>query len=167
MPTRGFRWNMARAIKGWDDSAIAKLPAPPKKGKQEDHWDWGPGYVQGLGLRIAHGGTRAWVVAYRPKPDANRTRRTLGYFPVMRLEEARDDAKRWFKLLQDGHEDPGLVIEQERAAVRQAAERAKLDNLRAVAEDYHKRRLSQITTGEDVWRQIDRFLLERHGARQI
>jgi len=61
----------------------------------------------------------------------NPTRRTLGEYPATRLEEAREKAGEWRKLIKRGI-DPAIAEERE----RQAELRKRATTFAAVAEDF-------------------------------
>src|SRR6516165_7631093 len=65
-------------------AAVSRIKRPPK-GQQTDHFDKG---YPGLALRVSYGGSRSWVYFYR---WAGKQRRmTLGSWPDMKLDGARD-----------------------------------------------------------------------------
>lgn len=44
----------------------------------------------GFGLRVSHGGKRAWILLYRRKGDPRKRRLTLGEYPALSLADARE-----------------------------------------------------------------------------
>ncbi|HVC57603.1 MAG TPA: integrase arm-type DNA-binding domain-containing protein [Stellaceae bacterium] len=67
------------------DATIRALK-PPAAG-QIDYWDETPGF-KGFGLRLSQGGSRTFILLH----GANRTRTTLGRYPVLSLAKAREKA---------------------------------------------------------------------------
>lgn len=65
--------------------AVERLKRP--ESGQVDYFDEkNPGF----GLRISHGGKRAWILLYRKKGELKKRRLTLGEFPAMSLADARE-----------------------------------------------------------------------------
>jgi integrase len=70
------------------DAKVAAIK-PPATG-QDEHKDSGPGYVQGLRLRVGAGGKKSWIVRARAGPKI--INKKLGSYPAMRLAAARKAA---------------------------------------------------------------------------
>lgn len=85
----------------------------------------------GLGVRVSPQGTKTFVLIARYPGSRHPVRRTLGEYDLMSLAEARDEARRWRKLLKQGT-DP--AVERERQ--RDAEARRRADTFEAVAEAY-------------------------------
>src|SRR5215469_9257650 len=79
-------------------ASVARIK-PPKQG-QIDYFDRG---FPGLDLRVSYGGAKAWVYFYRLHGKLRRL--SLGRFPAMSLEQARD-AWRAARLAVDKGESP-------------------------------------------------------------
>lgn len=92
------------------DSTVRALP-PPAQG-QATHWD---ATLPGFGLRIAAGGSRAWVVMYREQRGRKVRRMTLGHYPLLGLADARAKARETLAAVVQGA-DPAGAREQERGA---------------------------------------------------
>ncbi|WP_415404081.1 tyrosine-type recombinase/integrase [Tateyamaria sp. SN3-11] len=106
-----------------------KTLTPPTSG-QTTYWDEGLG---NFGVRISQGGAKSFVVVYGP----NRTRKTLGRYPIISLKQAREKAK---ELLAE----VTLGIDKQRSiSWKQARERFLLDcerkNKRNTVAYYRKR----------------------------
>lgn len=71
------------------DTKVAAIK-PPKTG-QDEHKDSGPGYVQGLRLRVGTSGKKTWIV--RARAGEKVINKKLGTYPAMRLGPARKAAE--------------------------------------------------------------------------
>lgn len=90
-----------------------KAAAP---GCREDHFD---ALVPGLGLRVTDRGNKSFVLVARyPTSPLNPTRRSLGTYGKITLDEARQKARDWLSLIRRGI-DPAIEEERRRAAARQ------------------------------------------------
>ena len=96
--------------------------------------------VTGLKVRVTENGAKAFV--YEAKLNNKAISKTLGKFPIMSIEEAKDRARELAKVVKTDKQDPRELQRQQQAT--QAAERA------AVA-------VQSVTVGE-VWTQ---YLAER------
>src|SRR6266568_1924140 len=67
------------------DATIRALKTPPSG--QADYWDQTPGF-KGFGVRVSQGGSRTFILLHGP----NRTRTTLGRYPILTLAKARERA---------------------------------------------------------------------------
>jgi integrase len=91
--------------------------------------------VPGLALRVSSTGHRAFVLTARyPSNPKNPTRRALGEYGEITLEQARVKAREWLALL-NKHIDPKV----EEAKQRAAALCSQQNNFRYVAEEFLKR----------------------------
>lgn len=70
------------------DAKVAAIK-PPKAG-QDEHKDSGPGYVQGLRIRIGTSGKKTWIL--RARAGEKVLNKKLGTYPAMRLAAARKAA---------------------------------------------------------------------------
>jgi integrase len=77
--------------------------------------------VRGLELRVFPSGAKTWAIRYRRKPDGRKRTHTLGSFPALTLEEARNAAEDARRIVARG----GDPADAERA--QREAERARLD----------------------------------------
>src|SRR5215831_19847615 len=115
---------MAKAL---PDRTIRSLkPAAP--GKRTDRWD---SVVSGFGVRVTDTGAKSFVLNARfpGSPNHRSTRRTLGGYGELTLEQARNKARSWLELLGRGI-DPREEIERQRAAEL----RKQADTFASVAE---------------------------------
>lgn len=84
-------------------------------GSRNDFWD---ALVPGLGLRVTDQGNKSFVLLARyPLRPLNPTRRSLGTYGRITLEEARLKAREWLSLIGRGI-DPTIEERRQRAAVR-------------------------------------------------
>ena len=112
-----------------DEPAARALPRAPIKltdrfvesrgaaaaGKRIDHYD---SLVPGLALRITDKGTKSFVLHGRfPIRPETFTRRTLGHYPGITLDEAREKARAWQRLIARAI-DPSVEEERQRSAAR-------------------------------------------------
>ncbi len=140
-----------------DRSLKAIKPAP--KGKHIDHWD---AIVPGMGVRVSDTGRKTFVLVMRFPGSRNPTRRALGEYGAVTLDDARRKARDWLELIRKGI-DP--VVQQER---ERAAELRKQENsFAAVAEDFIRDKLATERKGEEVARDIRRVFIPAWGRRPI
>ena len=84
------------------DAKVAAIK-PPAAG-QDEHKDSGPGYVQGLRLRVGTSGKKTWIV--RARAGRKIVNKKLGEYPAMRLAAARKAAQGLLEALaRDGSTD--------------------------------------------------------------
>jgi integrase len=137
------------ARKTLSDRTLKSLKAAAEN-KHYDRWD---SIVPGLGVRVSDTERKTFVLVARYPGSKNPTRRALGVYGAITLEEARTKARDWLNLIRRGV-DP--AIEQER---QRAAELRKQENtFAAVAEDFIKAKLAKERKGKEVARDIRRVL---------
>jgi integrase len=145
---------MPRQKRALDDrflKSLAKKPAP--EGTTEDVMDT---VLPGFGVRVSDKGRRTFILVARYGYAKNPTRRALGVYGAMTLENARIKARKWIESLQKG-EDPALIEERERA---RNIEKQKT-TFGAVAEDFQREKLATERKGADAWREIKRDLMPK------
>ena len=108
-----------------------KLKRDEKRGDKLGHYDTWDALVPGLGVRTSATGRRTFVLVARYPGSRNPTRRALGVYGRLTLEQARKKARDWLELIRGGI-DPAVAEE----ADRQAARRLNAATFAAVAEDY-------------------------------
>ena len=128
-------------------ASVARIK-PPKQG-QSDYFDKG---FPGLALRVSYGGAKAWVYFYRLHGKLRRM--SLGRFPAMSLDEARD-AWRASRLAVGKGESP--------AHLRPTT----ADTFAAVADEWLKRDQAQNRSVAEVRRVIERDVKPTWGDRLI
>jgi integrase len=87
--------------------------------------------VPGLILRVMPSGAKSFNLIARYPGSTNPTRRSLGAYGVLTLDEARKKARAWLELLGRGV-DPAKQVEDERAE----ADRRRKDTFAAVADEF-------------------------------
>jgi integrase len=93
-----------------------------------DTWD---AVVPGLGVRTSRTGRRTFVLMARFPGSKNPTRRALGVYGELTLEQARAKARTWLELIRKGVDPAVAEAEQRRAAIR-----LQQNTFASVAEDY-------------------------------
>jgi len=133
--------------------------SPPPAGKTRDVDD---GEVPGLKVRIMPSGELSFVLVGRFPGSSNPTRRSLGGYGELTLEEARQKARHWRDLLKRGI-DPREEIERQKLAQQRKQE----NSFAAVAEDFIKFKLPGERKGAEVERDIRREFIQLWGGRPI
>ena len=118
--------------------------------------------VPGLGVRVTPKGQRSFILVARYPGSANPTRRTLGEYGVLTLEQARTKARRWLELLTKAI-DPKDEEEQKR---RQEQKR-RANTFELVAEAFIVDHVLKKRKGEEVARDIRREFVSRWGGRPV
>jgi integrase len=109
--------------------------------------------VRGLRVRVMPSGQRSFVLLARHGgKHSPPTRRVLGVYDEMSLEEARDEARKWKKLIKKGI-DPSTVKEQARVE----KEREQKNTFRAVLAAYNKDKLEGLRRGREVNRDLEKL----------
>jgi integrase len=141
------------------DRYIKFGPAAPK-GERVDHRDV---LVPGLVLRVTDRGHKSFVLRARfPLQPRNPTRRAIGDYPAMTLEQARQKARAWLELIHKGI-DPRVEEERQRAAAR----RLLTNTFAAVAADFLDQHGSKLAKSAEVERIIKGEFVRRWAARPI
>jgi integrase len=141
--------------------ALGRAPAAPGK-----TYDVADGVVPGLAVRVLPSGQRSFVLVARyPRHNGiakNPTRRSLGAYGALTLEQAREKARVWLDLINRGI-DP--QFEEERQ--RQSALQRQQNSFAAVAEQFIHRHVSKTRKAAVVERELRREFIARWGARPI
>ena len=130
-------------------AAVSRIKRPPKH-KQADHFDKG---YPGLALRVSYGGSRSWVYFYRWEGKLRRM--TLGSWPDMKLDGARDAWRDARKRLSKGEEPASS------SAITSS------DLFRDVLADWLKRDQASNRSHDEVKRVLDKEALPKWGQRRI
>jgi integrase len=118
--------------------------------------------VPSFGVRVTDRGHKTFIMKTRFPGHANPTRREIGNCATMNLADARQRARKWRELIDQGL-DP--AVEEERA--RQEAARQRAITFAAVAKDFIAQKLPGERKGKDVEREIRRDLMPRWENRPI
>jgi integrase len=134
------------------DLAIKKLPLKAKPYDKKDT------EVRGMRVRVLPSGQKTFVLLTRYPGSSNPTRRALGEYGVMTLEEAREKAREWRKLIGRGV-DPAA---QERLQ-RVQRERTNATTFRSVAEAFFQDKLASQRQGREAERDIRKVFIDEAG----
>jgi hypothetical protein len=148
---------MAKTLTDRKLKALEKQPALPGK-----TYDVANGVVPGLAVRVMPSGGRSFVLVARYPGSTNPTRRALGSYGELTLEEAREKARAWLGLIKRGV-DPAHEEERQRKAALLRQE----NSFATVAELFIKRHLSKTRKAAVVERELRREFVERWGTRPI
>lgn len=157
---------MAEKVKLTDRKlqALAKRPAPA--GQTYDVWDTDR---PGLGVRVSETGRRTFVLAARFGGAKHPTRRALGEYGALSLDQAREKARDWLDLVRKGI-DPRDQEERQRLA----EQRRRENSFAAVAEEFIRLALigpkpekPLLRSGPEVAADIRRELIPRWGRRPV
>lgn len=141
----------------------SRKPARPKPGQREARDDYRDALVPGLALRVTEKGHKSFVLTARyPSHPIHPTRRALGAYGAIGLEDARVKARRWLELIGKGV-DPKIEAEREKAA----AQRRQANSFAAVAGEFLGRHASGLKKNAEAHRIIEGEFVRRWGARPI
>src|SRR5262249_1780271 len=133
---------------------------PAAKGKTRDVMD---SAVPGFGVRISETGRRTFILLTRFPGSKHPTRRALGEYGELTLEQARTKARKWLELLRRGV-DPRDDEERQRLV----EQRKRENSFAAVAEDFirHIHR-QKFRTANDMERMLRQTFIKRWGSRPV
>ncbi|NRP45536.1 Prophage integrase IntS [Aliiroseovarius sp. xm-v-225] len=123
----------------------------------EDRQEIPDDLLPGMYLIVQPTGRKSWKVRYRA--GGKHRRMTLGNYPDMSLAEARRRAREVKQEAQAGR-DPA-------AEVKAAKTQAPQNTLAQALDDYARRKLKHLKSGELVRRELDRFARKAWGERQL
>jgi integrase len=147
MPKRALNDRIVKALK----------PAP--KGQRYDVSD---SVLPGLAVRVTEAGTKTFVLVARFPGSPNPTRRALGEYGTLTLENARQKGRDWLALIRQGKDPKAEEARQRLSELRQRANTFAL-----VAEDFIKEKLATERKGAEVERDIRRVFMPAWGKRPI
>jgi integrase len=127
-----------------------------------NHYDIMDGIIPSLGVRVLKSGKVTFTLHGRFPDNPHFTRRALGLYGELTLLQAREKAREWLKLIEQGV-DPQAHQEQQ----RRAAERERQNTFAAVAEDFIRDKLPGERKGREVERDIRREFIPVWGKRPI
>jgi integrase len=144
------------------DRKVKSLKRDRKLEDKLGHYDTWDAVVPGLGVRTSATGRRTFVLMARYPGSKNPTRRALGQYGPLSLEQARGKAKQWIELIGKGI-DPAIEAERQRMAELRRQE----NSFAAVAEDFIRDKLPSERKGREVERDIRRVFIPAWGKRPI
>ena len=148
------------ATRSLTDRTIKALENKPAKvGTTYDVRD---GVVPGLHVRVMPSGQRTFVLVARFGGSKNPTRRRLGAYGELTLEEARQKARHWLDLI-----GRGVDPKHEEERQRQAALRKQENSFAVVSEEFIKRHASKLRKSATIERELRHEFISRWGDRPI
>ena len=136
--------------------------APDPTGKRNGRRFVMDAEVSGLGVKVTETGSRSYVLIKRFPGFKHPAPRQLGSCDVLSLEEAREKARDWLKLIARGV-DPA----QHERELQEAAARKRENSFAAVAEDFFREKLASERQGRDVERDMRKEFVTAWGKRPI
>ena len=136
-----------------------KALKPAKPGQRYEVAD---AVVPGLAIRVTPTGQRTFVLIARYPGSSNPTRRAIGEYGAITLDQARAEARKWLDLLKRG-KDPKAELERAKLAELRKQE----NTFAAVAEEYLERHVKNQRTAKVVERDIRKELIDRWAARPV
>jgi integrase len=136
--------------------------APDPTGKRNGRRFVMDAEVSGLGVKVTETGSRSYVLIKRFPGFKHPAPRQLGSCDVLSLEEAREKARDWLKLIARGV-DPA----QHERELQEAAARKRENSFAAVAEDFFREKLASERQGREVERDMRKEFLTAWGKRPI
>jgi integrase len=110
-----------------NDRGLKALKPAPKG----DTYDVMDSIVPGFGVRVSETGRKTFILVARFPGSGNPTRRAIGLYGALSLEQGRNRARDWLELIRKG-KDP--KVEEERQ--RTEEERTRNNSFARVVEDY-------------------------------
>jgi integrase len=125
--------------------------------------DYPDAQVPGLSLRVTAAGHKSFVLIARyPLNPKNPTRRALGDYGKITLEQAREKARSWLALIGKGI-DPKVEDARQKAE----AGRRQINTFAAVAAEFLDRHASGLRKAGEARRIVDQEFVKRWGARPV
>jgi len=137
-------------------------PAPDPTGKRNGRRFVMDAEVSGLGVKVTETGNRSFVLIKRFPGFKHPAPRQLGSCDALTLEEARQKAREWLKLIARGV-DPA----QHERELQEAAARKRANSFAAVFEDFVREKLAGERQGRDVERDMRKAFLSVWVKRPI
>lgn len=141
------------------DKFISSGKRVPKQGRKDYH----DCMVPGLALRVSSTGHRSFVLVTRyPINPKNPTRRKLGNYGALTLNDARTKARDWLQMIQLGR-DPKIV-----EARRKAEERRKaVNSFGVVCEEFLTRHAAKLAEGTVMRQRLEKEFVKRWRDRPV
>jgi integrase len=141
--------------------SLKAASASGSKRRDGRYFEW-DAEIGGFGVKVTETGGKSYVLLTRYPGFKHPAPRELGSCDALTLEEAREKARSWKKLIARGV-DPA---EAEREVARQAAQKRK-NTVEAVFVDFVADKLSQERKGKEVERDIRKEFVAQWSARPI
>jgi hypothetical protein len=126
------------------------------------HTDFADSIVPGLAVRVSGTGQKTFVLVSRFPGRKNPTRRAIGSYPAMTVEQARTRARDWLDLIERGI-DPAVQVASEAETNRQR----QSNTFRVVAENFIQKHVGSRRTAIPITQLIERKLISKWGDRPI
>ena len=136
--------------------------APDPTGKRNGRRFVMDAEVSGFGVKVTETGSRSYVLIKRYPGSKHPAPRQLGSCNALTLEEARERARDWLKLIARGIDPADHEREIQLAMARQ-----RENSVAAVFEDFIKEKLSYERRGKEVERDMSKNLVTAWGKRPI
>jgi integrase len=147
---------MARKV--LTDRGVKALKAAPK-GKRYEVMD---AIVPGMGIRVTERAQKTFMLVARFGGARNPTRRALGEYGALTLEQARAKARTWLEAILKG-QDPARL--EERARIEK--QRSQQNSFGAVAEEFIRRHVAKTRKARETEREVRKELISRWGRLPI
>jgi len=119
--------------------------------------------LSGLYLVVQPSGSKSWALRYRYAGKPKKL--TLGRWPIMGLADARAAASEAIEAVDHGN-DPSAAKKATKAA-KLEAQLSERDKIKTLVEQFGKRHLSTLKSGETVKRELHRHVVAVWGERDI
>lgn len=119
--------------------------------------------LSGLYLVVQPSGAKSWALRYRYAGKPKKL--TLGKWPLMGLADARAAASEAIEVVEHGN-DPSAARKATKAA-KLEAQLSGRDKIKTLFDQYAKRHLAGLRSGEDVRRQMEHNVIQAWGDRDI
>jgi integrase len=132
-------------------------PAP--RGKRVEYWD---SVVPNFGARVTDRGKVSWGLYLRWPGSRTPTRRRVGNFPAMPIDDARQRAWEWLRLV-----ELGIDPMQQQLAAQKAEQQKERTTFAAVAEDWFRDAIQHQRKAAEVESDVRREFLASLGDKPI
>lgn len=132
-------------------------PAP--RGKRLEYWD---SVVPNFGARVTDRGKVSWILYLRWPGSRSPTRRKVGNFPAMPIDDARQGAWAWLRLV-----ELGIDPMQQQLAAQKAKDQKARTTFAAVAEDWFREAIQHQRKAAEVESDVRREFLATLGDKPI
>ncbi len=119
--------------------------------------------LSGLYLVVQSSGVKSWALRYRYSGKPKKL--TLGRWPIMGLADARAAASEAREAVERG-DDPSAAKKATKAA-RLEAQLSERDKIKTLVEQFGKRHLSTLKSGETVKRELNRHVVVDWRERDV